>query len=159
VALNRRTAHGSIAGARIAARRRSRHRLRAGSPSDRLIRLVRGVGQRTKPTPDVARARPRAPLIREDGGDSAAGGSASAPPSACEQVRNIAFRVSPGSKPSKGDPVRVRNGTPLAVVSNGRVVGTFTNTAISGCVALGFTFDGVITAVRAKTAVAELRGR
>jgi hypothetical protein len=114
------------------------------------------VGQRTKRTPDVARAKPRAPLASADLVDGA--GATSALPSACEQVHDVEFRVQAGAHPKEGDAVRVRNGSQLALEDNGRLVGVFASPTISGCLALGFIFDGEITSVRGDAGTARLRG-
>jgi hypothetical protein len=90
-----------------------------------------------------------------------AGTGAEAPasqPSACEESRSITFRLSLDGPSSSGEAIRVAKGTPLALVSSGRVVGTFTDAAVSDCLASGFTFDGVVTAVGESEGTAELRG-
>jgi hypothetical protein len=71
----------------------------------------------------------------------------------------VRFRIDAHARPAKGDVARVRNGTPLALEAHGLLVGTFTDAHVSGCLALGFSFDGVITAVDEAMGIAELRGR
>lgn len=94
-----------------------------------------------------------------DAADNGGGGSDSAPASACEQVREVIFRIAARSSPAEGDAVRVRNGNVLALEVNGRVVGTFTDSAVTGCLALGYAFAGEITAVKGATGTATIRGQ
>jgi hypothetical protein len=143
--------------ARVRLRPNQRDVSTANLLSDRIARLLHSVGQRRKPTPDVPRAKPRAPLDTTENVGGGGSGSASAA-SACEQVREVTFRIAAGSAPAEGDAVRVRNGNALALEANGRVVGTFTDSTVSGCLALGYAFAGEITAVRGAAGTASIRG-
>lgn len=69
------------------------------------------------------------------------------------------FRLLPSSRAQIGDSVRLRNGDPLTLESDGHAIGAFTDATLSGCLALGFAYEGVIIGVDDTSGVVELSPR
>ncbi len=112
--------------------------------SDRLARLIRKVGQRTKPNADVRKSPPRKPVVAVDqpGSESQQGSGA-----AQKETVKVRFVLMEGVTVRAGDPVVARAGIPLVLVSGGRQIGTFENGRVAAGLRAGFTYWGVVESV------------